>query len=141
MMWFGVPVMEWGKGEKVVGREGNSQPSETALQVMGHCQDECWGPPAQETGRDGPAPAPQVEEPANQATSPICPHFGFFFGLCSLSSAFEDDATSNAPQLGQQVSLIRPAGPSSLPTLGTQGKSSLRAAVATHNLMVGAVSF
>ena len=120
MMWFGVRVMELGKGEKVVGREGNSQPSETALQVMGHCQDECWGPPAQETGRDGPAPAPQVEEPANQATSPICPHFWFFFGLCSLSSAFEDNTTSNAPQLGQQVSLIRPAGPQSPHTGNTR---------------------
>lgn len=62
--------MEWGKGEKVVGREENPQPSERALQVMGRCQDECWGPSARETGRDGPAPVPKWRNPLVKPPAP-----------------------------------------------------------------------
>lgn len=114
-----------GRGGEDCGERGSSWPSATTLQVMGHCQAECRGPPAQETGCDGTSPAPKVEGPANQAINPICPHFWFFFGLCLLSFAFEDDTTSNVPQLGEQVSLIRRAGPRDLPTLGPYGDYSL----------------
>lgn len=38
-----------GEGWEGFGKRGSFWPSETTLQVMGHCQDECWGPPAQET--------------------------------------------------------------------------------------------
>lgn len=125
--------MEWGKGEKVVGREENSQTSERALQVMGHCQDERWGPPAQETGRDGPAPVPKWR---NLLVKPPAP-----------SARISGSSLDCVPC----PLLLRMTAPVTLPSRRTGGlavfphwehlSSPPTAAAATHRLTLGAVSF
>lgn len=132
--------MEWGKGDKVVGREENPQPSERALQVMGHCQDESWGPPAQETGRDGPAPVPKWRNLLVKPPAPSARISGSSLDCVPCPLLLRITAPVTLPSQGEQVSLLRPAGPAVFPHWRHLA-SPLRAAAAIHHLTLGAVSF
>lgn len=80
-----------------------------------------------------PGQLPKYGDLLIKPPAPSAHIYRFSLNCYLLSFAFEDDTTSNAPQLGEQVSLIRPVGPSSLPTLQTYGVSFLFQSCGCHS--------